>query len=311
MLNEIQLATVDLNLLVLFNAVRQHGHVGQAAAELGLSPSAVSHGLRRLRGLFSDPLFLRTPKGVVPSDRAEQLAAPISDILARIKSVMASGAAFDAATSTRRFTLGMPDSAAAALLPTLLSQLREHAPHVDLTLRQVFPQDALGALESRAIDLALAPFEAPPARFVARPLLDERFVIAARRGHPLLKRLTLERYAAAQHVLTSLDGDPHGFVDQLLQKRGLTRRVALVVPSFLLALAALEHSELVAAIPVSLVKQHQGRFGIASVEPPLPLRSEKLSLIATRAGLDDAGLAWLFELLPRGIVSVRQKRNAR
>src|SRR3990170_2835926 len=99
MLNEIDLSRVDLNLLILLEVVLKERHVGRAAVRLNLSPSAVSHGLRRLRRVLDDPLFLRTPKGVVPSARAAELAEPIADILARVKHVIASAEPFAPATS--------------------------------------------------------------------------------------------------------------------------------------------------------------------------------------------------------------------
>jgi len=117
MLNEIDLSRADLNLLVLFEAVLEEGHVGRTADRLNLSPSAVSHGLGRLRRLLNDPLFLRTPKGVVPTARAIDLAEPIADILARVRSVVSTSEPFDPATSTRRFTIGAPDGVSAVILP--------------------------------------------------------------------------------------------------------------------------------------------------------------------------------------------------
>src|SRR5215468_8898109 len=113
MLNGIDLSRTDLNLLVLFEVVLEERHVGRAAARLNLTPSAVSHGLGRLRRLLNDPLFLRTPKGVVPTARALDLAAPIADILARVGSVMATAAPFEPAASTRRFMIGAPDGVSA------------------------------------------------------------------------------------------------------------------------------------------------------------------------------------------------------
>jgi DNA-binding transcriptional LysR family regulator len=297
MLNQVHLRSIDLNLLVLFDAVLKEKHVGHAATQLGISPSAVSHGLGRLRRLFQDPLFLRTPKGVVATDRAEHLAAPIADVLMRVQSVVATGTPFDPKKSTRRFTLGMPDASAAVILPSLLAQARERAPFIDLSVRQVFPQHALAELEARTIDLAVSPIATPPARFVAKAILEERFVIAARVGHPFLASPSLENYTEARHALASQSGDAHGFVDQLLERKGLSRRVALVVPNFLLALAALSETDLIAAVPASLIRLYGGRFGVASVEPPLAMPNDELCVLATRAALMDAGLAWLFKTL--------------
>jgi hypothetical protein len=128
MLNEIDLSRTDLNLLVLFEAVLRESHVGRAADRLSLTPSAVSHGLGRLRRLLNDPLFLKTPKGVVPTARAIALQGPVSDALARVRSIVSSAGPFDPATSTRRFTIGAPDGASAVFLPSLLADLRRSAP---------------------------------------------------------------------------------------------------------------------------------------------------------------------------------------
>src|SRR5215207_8579571 len=139
MLNETDLSRADLNLLVLFAAVLDQRHVGRAAETLNLTPSAVSHGLGRLRRLLNDPLFLKTPKGVVPTARAAELAAPIADILARARSVIATAEPFDPATSRRHFTIGAPDGASAVFLPPLLAELRRMAPGIDVSVRQLLP----------------------------------------------------------------------------------------------------------------------------------------------------------------------------
>jgi Bacterial regulatory helix-turn-helix protein, lysR family len=140
MLNEIDLSRADLNLLVLFEAVLEERHVRRAAERLNLTPSAVSHGLGRLRRLLNDPLFLRTPKGVVPTARATELAAPIAETLARVKSIISSAAPFDPATSSRRFTIGAPDAISAVCVPPLLDKLRQTAPGIDIGVRQLLPR---------------------------------------------------------------------------------------------------------------------------------------------------------------------------
>src|SRR5688572_31077936 len=119
MLNKIDLSRADLNLLVLFEAVFAERHVGRAAAALHLTPSAVSHALGRLRHLLNDPLFLRTPKGVVPTARALELGEPVADILARVGRVIASAAPFAAATSSRRFLIGAPEAVMASAMSPL------------------------------------------------------------------------------------------------------------------------------------------------------------------------------------------------
>lgn len=304
MLNEIDLSRTDLNLLVLFEAVMQERHVGRAAEGLNLTASAVSHGLKRLRSLFGDPLFLKTPRGVVPTQRAEELAPGVADVLARLRAVMASNTPFDPAHSTRRFTLGAPDGISSVLLPPLLALLAREAPAVDIGMRQLLPRegepnmalawrDALDLVEGRAIDAAIVPLGEVPARFSVKTLFSEPFVIAARRGHPYLGAPGLEAYCASRHLVVSHAGDPHGFVDAALAAQGLSRRVALTVPNFMFALAALADTEMIAALPRRFVAMHGRRFGVEGIAPPLPLPAYAINLVVPRVALMDAGIAWL------------------
>ena len=312
MLNEIDLSRVDLNLLVLFEAVLGERHVGRAGARLNLSPSAVSHGLGRLRRLLNDPLFLRTPRGVVPTARALELAAPIAEVLARARSIIATAEPFEPATSRRRFTIGAPDSVAAVFLPALLARLERAAPGIDISLRQLLPpqpgrfsgrawEPALDDLEARAIDVALAPFDEVPARFVARTLYEEDFVVAARAGHPFALAPNLERYCAIQHVVVSLTGDPHGFVDEALASQGRSRRVALTVPNFLMAVAAIAETDLITALPRRFAAMHAVRFGVVSMRAPLPLPRFQIRAVVPKVALMDAGLAWVFETMAKAV----------
>jgi DNA-binding transcriptional LysR family regulator len=296
-MNAAHLSKVDLNLLVLFDAVMAARNVGRAARQLNVTASAVSHGLGRLRQLFADPLFLRTPKGVVPTARANELAPAVGDILSRVGAVVAAGAPFDPRTSARRFVLGMADATAAVHLPALLAAIGRSAPFIDVSLRQLFPYQALAELEARRVDLAVAAVDDVPPRFRATTVDRESFVIAARRGHPFLRAPSLESYCSAQHILVSVSGDAHGFVDDALRARGLSRRVALAVPSFMLALAALEPTDLLAAVPLGLARNQAPRFGAQWVPAPLTIPTYEVKALATRAAMQDAGVAWLFETL--------------
>jgi DNA-binding transcriptional LysR family regulator len=316
MLNEIDLSRADLNLLVLFETVLEERHVGRAAARLSLSPSAVSHGLGRLRVLLNDPLFLRTPKGVVPTARATELAAPIADVLARVRSVLSTAEPFDPAVSTRRFTIGAPDGISAVVLPPLLAALRRTAPGIDIGVRQILPTPArvwhaaVAELEARSMDMAIIPSDDIPVRFAARVLYEEDFVIAVRAGHPFADDPTLDRFCALRHLLVSYAGDARGFVDEALAKRGRSRHVALTVPSFMFALATIAETDLVSALPRTFVAMNAARFGVVSVEAPLPLVRFRVRAVVPRVALMDAGLAWLFDLLgvPKHATERRLKR---
>lgn len=306
MLNQIDLSRADLNLLVLFETVLAERHVGRAAERLNLTPSAVSHGLGRLRRLLHDPVFLRTPKGVAPTARALELAGPVAETLAQIRRILATAAPFDPATSTRRFVLGAPDAIAAVVLPPLLARLRDAAPGLDLGLRQLLPargetapgrawRAVFAELDARTLDAAIIPSDAIPARFSRRTLYEEDFVVALRAGHPAADALTPERYLELGHLVVSVSGDPHGIVDRALAAHGLARRTALTVPDFLFALAVLAETDLVAALPRRFAAAHAARFGVVAREAPYPPGRFRMNLVAPEAALTDAGLLWLLD----------------
>jgi len=312
MLNKIDLSRVDLNLLVVFETVLEERHVGRAAARLTLSASAVSHGLGRLRQLLNDPLFLRTPKGVVPTARAIELAEPVADILAGVRSVVSTAEPFDPAKSTRRFTVGAPDGISAVILPQLLTTVQRAAPHIDISVRQILPtparvwQSAIADLDARAMDIAIIPADDVPARFAERILYDEDFVIAMRKGHPFGVEPTLKGFCAMQHLVVSLTGDAHGFVDEFLATQGYSRRIALTVPNFMFALAVIAETNLIAALPRKFVALHGGRFGVVGTEAPLPLDRFRVRAIAPRVAMMDSGLAWLFDTLGKAKLVARK-----
>jgi DNA-binding transcriptional LysR family regulator len=321
MLNEIDLSRTDLNLLTLFEVVLNERHVGRAADRLNLTPSAVSHGLGRLRRMLKDPLFLRTPKGVVPTARALELAEPIAKVLAGVRSVIATAEPFDPARSARRFTIGAPDGVSAVFLSPLLAALEQRAPHIDIAARQLLPAQggrtiarawdhAFGELEARAMDVAVVPVEEIPARFAAQVLYEEDFVIASRAGHPFVRKPTLDRYCAMQHLVVSLTGDPHGFIDDELAKHGRTRRTALTVPNFMMGLATIAESDLITALPRRFLAMHGARFGVVGTAPPLRLPRFRIRAVTPQVALMDAGLAWLFEAL-RDAVAVETTRGGK
>jgi DNA-binding transcriptional LysR family regulator len=301
MLNETPLSRIDLNLLVLFEAVLTERHVGRAAERMKLSASAVSHGLRRLRDMLRDPLFLKHPKGVVPTERALALAEPIAHILGETRKIVAASTPFDPKTSRRRFTLGGPDAISAVGLPLLLARIRKNAPGIDIGFRhiQTNPWELIfDIIDAREVDVALAPLESVPPRFTSRVLFEEKFVIAMRRDHPLARTgLTLKRYCEAHHLVVSPLGDPSGNLDRLLAAKGLSRRVVLAVPSFMLALAAIAETDLLGAIPSRLAAIYGPRFGVVARPTPFEIKPDKIRAIAPKVALMDDGIAWLLDEL--------------
>jgi DNA-binding transcriptional LysR family regulator len=300
MLNIIDLARIDLNLLVLFEAVMAERHVGRAAARLHVTPSAVSHGLNRLRTLLRDPVFLKHPRGVVPTDRAVALAPRIAALLDGARSLVAEATPFEPASAERTFTLGAPDAITAWLLPPLMQTLAREAPRVRLLLRQVLPHQALPALDGREIDVALtdAAGDVPP-RFASRPGYADRWVVVVRARHPFTRRPTLDGYCGLEHVVVSAGGDPEGFADRLLARLGRTRRVALAVPHFMLSLAVVARTDMAALVPEALLREHRESFGVRAVPAPFEVPPIDMRLVVPRPALSDAGIDWLAGVLER------------
>lgn len=281
-------------------------HVGRTAARLNLSPSAISHGLGRLRRLFNEPLFIRHPKGLNPTQRATELTAPIAAILDQTRKILDEAKPFDPQHSTRRFIVGTVDAIATDLLPYLVAKLQLAHSSVSVGVRQIFPQETVDALDSRKVDLAVMPPLGWPARFAVRHLYDESFVIAARTGHPLLERPTLEDYASAAHLLVSSEGASRGFVDDVLEAHGLRRVIRLSVPNFLLGLAILSETDLVCAMPRRLVARYGQRFGVEARDPPLRLRQDPIELVCPAAAMSDPAMQWIMAKIDEYSVAIQR-----
>ncbi len=304
MLHQIDLSRTDLNLLVLFEAVLEEKHVGRAAARLSLSPSAVSHGLGRLRAQLNDPLFLKTPRGVVPTERATALAEPVADILSRVRSVVATAEPFDPAQSKRRFVIASPDGSAAAPLPKVIDDLTAYAPGIDIGIRQIMPDVSQARpydrvfreLDARRVDLAMVTFGVIPSRFAVRTLYEEDFVVAARRGHPFLADPGIDAYCAANHVVVSTTAETATFTGDQLAAQGRVRRVQLTVPTFVMALSVIAETDLIGTLPRRTVERYAERFQLGAATPPFPQGAPSLvQLVAPRVAMMDTGLAWLVD----------------
>jgi DNA-binding transcriptional LysR family regulator len=237
-----------------------------------------------------------------------ELAEPVADILARVGSVLARAVPFDPATSSRRFVIGAPDAVMAAVMSPLMGRVRADAPNVGIGLIHLMPggrsaaaaqpwEESLRKLEKREIDVALLPVRTAPPRFATRRLYEEDFVVAMRKGHPFARSPSEAKFCSARHLLVSLSGEAYGFVDEALAKRGLERRIVLTVPTFMLALSHLAESDLVATLPRRLVERHAGAFGLTSVELPFKRKPDPIHVIATRAAMMDAGVAWLMDAI--------------
>lgn len=264
---------LDLNLLRALDALLDERNVTRAAQRLSLTQPAVSAMLTRLRESFGDPLFVRSQRGIVPTERALQLAAPLKQVLGEIEQML-QPRAFEPAEAQLTLTLASTDYALRAVVVPFLARLRQRAPGVRAVIVPVQHERLQAQLESGDVDMALITPETTPADLHARRLFDERYVCVMRADHPAAtRRLTLERFCALDHALVSYAGGSlSGVTDEALARVGRARRVTVSVNSFLVLPDILLTSDLIAVVPSRLVKDAKGGAqGLAVAEPPLDI----------------------------------------
>jgi len=288
---------VDLNLLKAFDALQAERAVTRAASRIGLSQPAMSHALSRLRDLFSDDLFVRTPGGMEPTARAREIAPLVSSAIEQIEAALNLGAGFDPATSTVSFTAGMGEYAEVALVGRLAEAFSKAAPHAILRLLSLHGGDAAEQLERGAIDVAVAHLRNMPPTIERTLLFHDPFVVVARKGHPITQNpLTVEAYASQDHVLVSPRGVTEGALDRLLVDYGQRRRVALLVATYLAVPAALAHSDLIATVPSRVATLIAAHAEIATL--PLPMdHAATVSMAWHRRTTSEPAQAWFRRLL--------------
>lgn len=299
-MHQIDLTRVDLNLLVVFDALMRERHVGRAAARLSLSQSATSHALGRLRALFDDPLFVRHPRGIEPTPRGRDLAQPVSDALSQLRQVLSPASAFDPATLRRTFTIATHDYALAVLMPSLMADLRIHAPGVDLRCVSIHPSEVIGGLDRGELDFALGGFIGIKAERVTRTLLfSDRFVGVARRDHPRLHagRMSLEDFVSLPHVLMSPGGQPRGDIDQALSSRGVERRIAITVPNFLALPYVIEKADIIGVLPERLALRTAETAALTLFDLPIEVDCITCSMLVLAPLAEQAEIRWLSALL--------------
>jgi len=267
-----ELHQLDLNLLVVFNQLLIERRVSKVADTLGISQPAVSNSLAKMRKIFGDDLFLRTPKGMEPTPFADQLAESVSYALAMIHSGVNQRTTFDPATAKRAFTIGMTDIGEIYFLPALMERLRREAPGVTLSTVRNAAINLRDELESGKVDLALGLLPQLKAGFFQRRLFSQRYVCLMRKGHRLDKRkISLAEFSTAEHLVVISAGTGHGKVDELLLRSGVARTVLLTVPHYVSVGHILRGCDLIATVPERLAERLVEPFGLAAVPHPAKL----------------------------------------
>jgi DNA-binding transcriptional LysR family regulator len=296
----LHLASLDLNLLVALDALLEERNVTRAAERTGVTQSAMSHALARLRALVGDPLLVRGRSGMVATARAEALALPIRRALEGIVLALETPEPFEPKTAHLSIRIATSDYGELVLLPKLVRRLEQEAPHIDLRL---IPNsgDSVGPLVQGVVDLVVAPVRPGDEvqGVLAKKLFDESFVCIVRRGHPLAKKkLTLARFAAASHALIAPRGREGSLADDSLARLGLSRRVAVTLPHFLVAPHVVAESDLVLVLAARVASQLATPLGLVVLAPPkeLGLTGFRMSALWHERTQHDPAHRWVREL---------------
>jgi len=288
------LKDLDLNLLLIFNQLLLQRRVSAVAEKLGLSQPAVSNALNRLRRLLNDELFLRTSRGMEPTPYALQLAEPIAYALSTIETALNERATFDAASSKRRFTIGMNDIGEIYFLPKLMDRLASIAPGVTINTVRNASTNLREAMEAGHVDLAAGLLPELKAGFFQRRLFKQRYVCMFRAGHPLDKGdISVEEFSQAEHVVVGASEIGHAKLDETLSAKGIRRHFKLTVPHFVAVGHILSRTDMVATVPERYAQESLAPFGLKSAPLPVMLPEIAISLFWHAKYHKEPGVQWL------------------
>jgi DNA-binding transcriptional LysR family regulator len=273
-MHAMKLEKLDLNLLPVLDAILTTESVGKAAAMVRLSKPAASHALSRIREQIGDPILVRAGQRWVLTERATTLAPRVRAALVEARSVLSADRAFDPKKLRREFRVHATDQMLSLLGLGLGHAVTVAAPDVGLRFLPLAADEAAALRDD--VDLALGVFHDLPPELRTQKLFDDTFACVLRAEHPALRgvrggKLSLEAYLALRHVVIAPRGHPGSVVDDALRERGLARRAVRWVPYSVSALELVADSDCIATMSARLAKKLAKRFGLAVLDPPLPL----------------------------------------
>lgn len=314
-MTEPRLAALNLNLLVHLDALLQERHVTSAARREGVTQSAMSHSLAKLRAQLDDPLLVRRGRRNELTPRAAALERPLRATLLDLQRLLARRGRFDPRSIERTFALACPDFLSVLVLPAVLETLARRAPGVSLEVVPAARPRYAELLASGELDFALGAVLSPGPGVQRATLYHERFVGLVRKGHPAARSLTIERYARLGHALITI-GETSGptWVDDQLRLRGLSRRIVLRTRSFLAAPLLVAQTDLVLTAPERLCRYLAQRYPLVLVDVPVELPEYDEELLWHERFDEDPAHRWLrgvFEEAGAGLSSPRRSRRGR
>ncbi|MBC8748380.1 DNA-binding transcriptional LysR family regulator [Paraburkholderia sp. WC7.3g] len=297
-MNKLNLGVADLNLLRVFLAIWDLRSLTAAGDRLGLTQPAVSHALRRLRTLFEDPLFARTPSGMVPTDAAYRLYPPLAQAFAIINEAVQQLAKFEPSSARRVFRVSMSDMSEFYFLPPLAALLDREARGIRIEVTNVPVESVSAAMRAGEIDLALGYVPGLDAGCVSQTLFVDEHVCVVRAGHPLRKtKPSREDLTALRYVYASTNATGHRMVEQWLDELNLKRDVVLRLPHFVVAPEIVTNTDLAVIFPKSIAKRFNRGKAFRILPLPFSLPPIEIQVHSHTQFAADPGIAWLRETI--------------
>jgi DNA-binding transcriptional LysR family regulator len=292
---------LDLNLLKVFESIYQEQNMSRAAEVLHITPSAVSHALKRLREYLGDPLFQRSNNCMLPTPACQRMAPLIIDNLTRLRQILQHWGEFQPHSSQHHFRLGIHYALEPSILPKLAKRLAEFAPNTTFASVKVDRENLTRELGAGHIDMAFdvaLPIKPP---VLHTKLIDDEFCVLMRKGHPLENKLTWPAYFAAKHIGVSNRPSGAGAEDILFQQQGLSRQISIRCQNYYAAKTMLMESDFLLTVPYILGKELMGSMGqidcLLQVPMPVPLTNIETHLYWHKNTENDEALSWFRDIL--------------
>ncbi|MBY6161523.1 LysR family transcriptional regulator [Mameliella alba] len=295
----------DLNLLAVFDAIMQEQNVTAAANRLGLSQSAVSAALSRLRAAFDDELFLRARYGVVPTEKARAMAPEVSEALDRLRHVFEDRPSFDPASARRSFRIAASAYFECVVIPSLMARVTTDAPRISLVVEPLGPDLDTKALAAGDLNIALGRFDNAPDSLVISPLMEDGFLCLLRKDDlPGQHSVTKEQYESLPHVVVSPPGKWRTGLGHTLGTAGLTRHVALTVSHFLAAPLAVAEIGGLVTLPTRIARIYENDPAFRLLPPPVDLGQFPMQVAWHPRHRSDPGHRWLRDVITEVCASI-------
>ena len=301
-IDHINLSRIDLNLLVAFDALLAERSVTKAAARVGLGQSAMSHNLARLRQLFDDELFVRSPEGMRPTPRALALADRVRVTLSDIEALVTRADEFDPANTERTFRIALPDSVEMLIGAKLLAIGCEEAPGIRFRFYSTDERQLLDEIDADNIDLGIGigTFPDGQVHHKRRPLVTDTYLCMFNAKKVGLKPpISLEDYVRLPHVLTSLRKGERGVVDDALEKIALSRKVAVTTSRFVAVPFLVAGAPVVTTMHARLARIFARELGLVLSRVPVELPEVTISMLWHASYDGDPGHEWLRKAIVR------------